>query len=118
MQASCGRYAKGLKRRIILARHGSAILRGDEMMANFFKALKRGAKAAKDSLGPGQFEAGGRKVVCPHCKNDEFEQGSAQLNTAGLTFLGLDWLNKSASILVCTKCSLIQWFGLSPDKLD
>lgn len=87
-------------------------------MTGFFEAAKKGAKAAKDSFGPGKFEAAGIKIVCPHCKNDQFERSQAQLNTAGLTFLGLDWLNKSASILVCSHCSYIQWFGEITDSLD
>ncbi|WP_242833119.1 hypothetical protein [Desulfosporosinus acidiphilus] len=39
------------------------------------------------------------------------------MNTAGATFLNLDWLNKSATILICTKCGYIQWFAESPEKL-
>jgi hypothetical protein len=86
-------------------------------MADFVEGVKRGVKAFKESFGPGQYEAGGIKVICPHCKKDIFEEGSAQLNTAGATFLNLDWLNKSARILICTECGLIQWFGISPEKM-
>lgn len=87
-------------------------------MSDFVERFKKGTKAFKDALGPGQYEAANIKVICPHCKNDTFEEGSAQLNTAGATFLNLDWLNKSAVILVCTRCGLIQWFGDSVDKID
>lgn len=87
-------------------------------MSDFLEGLKRGAKAFKSSLGPSRYEAANIKVVCPHCRSDIFEEGSAQLNTAGASFLNLDWLNKSAKILVCTRCGLIQWFGKSIEKID
>lgn len=86
-------------------------------MTGFFKRVGKGVKAAMGSFGPGQYRVGGRRVMCPHCNQDIFEEGSAQLNTAGLTFLGLDWLNKSAVILACTNCGYIQWFGKSPEKI-
>ena len=34
----------------------------------------------------------------------------AQLNTAGMTFLKLDWLNKTATIFVCEDCGRLEWF--------
>ncbi|MGC7872010.1 hypothetical protein ACPUYX_10840 [Desulfosporosinus sp. SYSU MS00001] len=86
-------------------------------MPDFIEGLKRGAKAIKESFGPSRYEVATIKVICPHCKNDVFEEGSAQLNTAGATFLNLDWLNKSATILICTRCGLIQWFMESPEKI-
>ena len=85
-------------------------------MTSFFKKMEK-IKATIDSYGPRKYMVGGYQVICPHCKHDTFEEGSAQLNTAGLTFLGLDWLNKSATILACTNCGYIQWFGKSPEKI-
>ena len=67
--------------------------------------------------GRGRYSAGGQEIACPHCGQQSFEEGSAQLNTAGLTFLNLDWLNKSATILICTNCSRIQWFAKPPQQL-
>lgn len=86
-------------------------------MSHFFERVGKSIKAAVKSFGPGQYMASGLEVICPHCTHKEFEEGSAQLNTAGLTFLGLDWLNKSAKILVCTNCGYILWFGKPPEKL-
>ncbi|RPI04134.1 MAG: DNA-binding protein [Ignavibacteriae bacterium] len=57
----------------------------------------------------------GKSIVCPHCGSDRFEQGSALLNTAGMTFLNLDWANRQATILNCTVCSHVQWFLRPPD---
>lgn len=85
-------------------------------MANIGKALKQGAKAFADSLGPGQYSACGKKITCPHCALDLFNEGSSQLNTAGMTFLGLDWANKSATTLVCKNCGHILWFMRQPER--
>jgi hypothetical protein len=70
------------------------------------------------AMGPGRFIAGGSTVSCTHCKQNEFEKREAQLNTAGMTFLDLDWMNRSGTALVCTNCGLIQWFAIEPERLD
>jgi len=87
-------------------------------MSDFIEGVKRGIKAVTGSYGPSSYMAGGIKVVCPHCKNDTFQPGEAQLNTATATLFNLDWLNKSAQILICTQCGLIQWFGNDPQRLE
>ena len=56
------------------------------------------------------YEVAGKIVTCSHCGGTRFENGQAQLNTAGLSFLDLDWLNKSATIFKCTSCGHIEWF--------
>lgn len=91
---------------------------GGGKVSNFFNRIKRGVKAAKESFGPTSYRAAGIQVVCPHCRNDVFEKGEAQLNTAAATFLNLDWLNKSATVLICTGCGYIQWFGKSLEKIE
>ncbi|MEW5922315.1 MAG: hypothetical protein AB1796_15515 [Bacillota bacterium] len=85
-------------------------------MAGLFHALKRGVKAAAASPDTKRYRAGGIAISCPHCQNDTFEKGAAQLNTAVATFLNLDWLNKSATILACLKCGRIQWFAGDVDR--
>ncbi|MHB9028311.1 MAG: hypothetical protein ACYC9O_06045 [Candidatus Latescibacterota bacterium] len=87
-------------------------------MANWGRALKRGVQAFTESLGPGEFAAGGGKVVCDQCGGSEFSAGSAQLNSAGMTFAGLDWADKSATTLACTTCGKIQWFLKKPERLE
>jgi len=39
------------------------------------------------------------------------------LNTVGLTFLELDWANRSGSLLICVKCSHIEWFLEEPERV-
>ncbi len=75
-------------------------------------AFKQAAKA----FGPGKYETGGKGIICPHCGNDTFAEGHAQLNTALMTFFKLDWLDETATVLVCTNCSQIQWFGKMPAR--
>lgn len=86
-------------------------------MSNFFNAVKAGVRGAMSTTGPGRFVAGGIPVACTHCRGEEFEQREAQLNTAGMTFLNLDWMNRTGTALICTRCGLIQWFGKTPDRV-
>lgn len=37
--------------------------------------------------------------------------------TAGLSFLNLDWANRSAATLACTNCGLIEWFLADPEEV-
>ncbi len=55
-------------------------------------------------------EINGKTLVCPHCNGETFHRGEAQLNTAGMTFLKLEWLNKTADLYICTQCGRIEWF--------
>jgi DNA-directed RNA polymerase subunit RPC12/RpoP len=56
----------------------------------------------------------GRPLRCPHCQNDTFYERSWQLNTSGMTFFNLDWLNSSATNYVCSQCGRIEWFTEPP----
>ena len=51
-----------------------------------------------------------RELQCVVCQHGEFHTRTAQLNTAGLTFLDLDWANRSADLAVCARCGYIHWF--------
>ena len=53
----------------------------------------------------------GLKITCLHCNYDRFEFGKALLNTRGMSFFDLDWLNKDAVTLACRRCGFIHWFG-------
>ena len=82
---------------------------------SIWEGIRRGVKGAV-SHGPARFEAGGQFIQCPHCRGDQFLEGSALLATAGMAFFGAEWANRSATTLMCDKCGLIQWFGTAPDK--
>ena len=57
-----------------------------------------------------QFTINGTELKCPHCAGHSFSRRSSQLNTAGMTFFDLDWMNKSAEVFVCDNCGRLEWF--------
>ena len=78
--------------------------------------MKRASKAIADGGGPARYTAGGKMIVCEHCGHVEFDEGRAQLNTAALLFLNLDWANRSATTLMCDACGRIHWYGFAPER--
>ena len=85
-------------------------------MGNFFKAVVRGVKAMGEAPTGDRHTVAGKVVSCGHCSRDEFVEGRAQLNTAGLTFLNVDWANRSAAVLTCTACGHLEWFLADPEE--
>jgi uncharacterized protein len=81
-----------------------------------WEGLKRGSKALAEGDPPARYFAGGKQIVCEHCGHEEFDEGSALLNTAGMSFMNLDWANKSATTLMCDACGRIHWYGIKPDR--
>lgn len=63
-----------------------------------------------------RYEIESKPIICPHCNGDVFDCGEAQLNTSGLTLLGLDFLNRSVYALVCSRCGRIEWFARQPER--
>lgn len=53
---------------------------------------------------------GEHELVCPVCGNKLFYHRTTQLNTTGMTFLGLDWANRSAYNHFCSECGYMFWF--------
>ncbi len=51
----------------------------------------------------------GVEVHCLRCGNDRFKKGRAQLNTTLMTLMNLDWANRRATLLICNRCSKIEW---------
>ena len=60
------------------------------------------------------FAVQGHPIVCTQCGGKQFTSRRILLNTRGLTFLNLDWLNESATALICDRCSFIQLFARAP----
>ena len=82
--------------------------------ASLGTALRAFGRGVAAHLSPGRYTAAGKVVVCPHCGDDSFEAQTAVVNTRGLTFFGLDWLDKGATVLACARCGLVQWFRTPP----
>jgi predicted nucleic-acid-binding Zn-ribbon protein len=85
-------------------------------MGRFFRAVKVGFEAMGEVPKGERYEVAEKAVSCPHCAHDHFVEGRAQLNAAGLTFLNLDWANRSAATLTCTSCGRIEWFLSDPKE--
>ena len=67
---------------------------------------------------PMKFTAGDKKIKCPHCGcEDFFILNEVLLNTPGMTFMGLDWANKKADVLVCSNCSRLEWYLNTPNPI-
>jgi predicted nucleic-acid-binding Zn-ribbon protein len=64
----------------------------------------------KEAKRPENIFIKGNQLKCRICDNTTFHKRNAQLNTAALSFLDLDWANKSATCYVCSKCTHIEWF--------
>ncbi|MFN2283652.1 MAG: hypothetical protein ACK2UQ_04470 [Anaerolineae bacterium] len=81
-------------------------------MAKIIEAMKAGIKAVADSREPGEYSAGGAKIICPHCENTMFKlHGPFNLQQWG------DFPTYIEATLTCLKCGLIQWLGKRPTRL-
>lgn len=86
-------------------------------MGRFFDALKVGFKDYKERTGPPAYSIAGRTVRCPHCGEDKFLASTALLNSSVLTLVNLDWLDRSATVLVCAECGRIEWYAQKPEEI-
>jgi len=59
---------------------------------------------------PISVEVQGRALKCLVCGHDEFWKKAAQLNTAGASFLNLEWTSPSGICYLCARCGYIHWF--------
>jgi len=82
-------------------------------MGRFLDSFRAGLQG-KDFPDGDTFVVAGKDVTCTHCGHDRFLEGRAQLHTAGMTFLKLEWLNASAATLTCTTCGRVEWFVGNP----
>jgi hypothetical protein len=92
-------------------------------MGNLSDAVRAGLEATKADLrarasrpGGDQFVAAERPVICPQCGGDRFDTREALLNSTVLTAVGLDWLDRSATAMICTRCTHITFFAKRPER--
>lgn len=53
----------------------------------------------------------GRIILqCVVCRGDRFQYRQVSMNTPGMTMMGWDWLNKSATGVVCLRCGYVHQF--------
>ena len=58
-----------------------------------------------------EFQSGGLDIRCTQCGGTHFRRRKMLMNTRGLTYFNLDWLNKGAMALICKQCRMIQLFS-------
>jgi len=51
------------------------------------------------------------KLVCNQCGFDQFYSSKYNPSKDGLNFLGLDWMNNSVDVFICSKCGFFHWFA-------
>jgi len=51
------------------------------------------------------------KLVCNQCEYDQFYSSKYNPSKDGLNFLGLDWMNNSVDVFICSKCGFFHWFA-------
>ncbi|GAA3536300.1 hypothetical protein GCM10022234_36390 [Aeromicrobium panaciterrae] len=52
-----------------------------------------------------------KPLVCNVCGNDEFLQREIKMQTTGMTFFDLDFLNESSDGVVCNRCGYVHMFA-------
>jgi DNA-directed RNA polymerase subunit RPC12/RpoP len=77
-------------------------------VGNVFDALKAGARAAADAVGPGEYAAAGRQVRCAHCGGTRFALRSVPVT--------VDALQPYGYALRCTVCSHLALFAEAPER--
>ena len=64
-----------------------------------------------------------RFLACHVCEGNLFLQREIKMNTTGMSFLDLDWANKSADGAICRRCGYVHTFmgnglqWLSPEQV-
>jgi ribosomal protein S27E len=87
-------------------------------MARFIEALKAGVRGFREGMGPSGYSVAGRPVRCPHCGETKFVASTALLNSSGASLVNLDWLDPSATVLICAECGRIEWFAQEPERVE
>ncbi|HUS87177.1 MAG TPA: hypothetical protein VMW76_08055 [Bacteroidales bacterium] len=62
------------------------------------------------SKDPEEYTIKGVRLTCPVCSHSRFLTRETLMNTPGLTFLGLEWANRTAQNYICENCGYILWF--------
>ncbi|MBN1198196.1 MAG: hypothetical protein JXA23_02510 [Bacteroidales bacterium] len=57
-----------------------------------------------------EYTVSGHKLECPVCHHTKFTTRRTLMNTAGMTFLGIEWANREATNYICGKCGYVMWF--------
>ncbi len=56
----------------------------------------------------------GTSLRCRHCEKDQFTRRSVLMDTSIASFFGLEWLNGTADVFVCSSCGCMHRFLAPP----
>lgn len=59
---------------------------------------------------PVQAAVADKWLACLVCGKGEFSERPVKLNTTGAEFLGVEWVNRTATALICTNCGYVHEF--------
>ncbi len=51
-----------------------------------------------------------RYLTCLVCGGVDFGRREIKMNTTGMSFMGMDWANKAADGVICTRCGFVHTF--------
>ena len=109
--------AEAARRGVVIGDPAPVASPGGAHIGTALRAFGQGVgQAVATAFRPARYTAAGKALLCTHCGHDRFDSQSAIVNTRGLTFFGLDWLDKGATVLACTRCGLVQWFRTAPER--
>lgn len=60
----------------------------------------------------------GSPFVCRACGYDRFLRHEIKMQTTGMTFFDLGWLNRSADGVICERCGYVHMFAADVHRWD
>ena len=58
----------------------------------------------------------GRALKCPVCQNDRFTVSRRILPSRGAALFDMEWINRGATIYICSDCDHLLWFAHSSES--
>ena len=59
---------------------------------------------------PERVDVLGKQLQCHVCGNRGFYKREAQMHTAGMSFMNLEWTQPTCTCAVCSNCGFVHWF--------
>jgi hypothetical protein len=65
----------------------------------------------RDDLPPHEYDVQGKPLACPICGNRRFESRRGVMDTRGMTYMNLSWLNRGSTEYICQVCLYVMTFA-------
>ncbi len=83
---------------------------------SFYQGYRHGGTDTELSYRGLEYVVKENEVVCSHCSCSYFDTKEVLLNTTFASFIGLDWMNQSSTVLRCLNCGHLEWFSRRPKR--